>query len=102
MVDMRCQHAETLVSQILVNAQGAKSAPRIALLLRGEHAIASVTDAAVELDRTGDIRGARTVVGRATDTARIDQLRIVVEQAEVEDALIFGEERALIRQKGFF
>src|SRR5690606_35612794 len=57
--------------------------------------------AAVELERGGDVAGAAAVVGRSADAAGVEQLAEIRRRGVFEDALVLGEERALVADEGF-
>ncbi len=100
-IDVREQHADILLVELLGQARGAEETPGLAAFVRREHTIARAAEAAVEFDRSIDLARTVAVVRRATDTSRIDELTVVVEQTEIEDALILGEERTLVAEVSF-
>ena len=102
-VDAGHHRAEALGVAVATRAQRVEVAPDLVGFGRGEHAVVRRPQAAVELDRRGDVaRFAAVVVGRATDAAGVDQPVVGVERAErhVEVALVLGEERALVAEEG--
>jgi hypothetical protein len=100
-VDIGQHRAEVVRAERALQAQRAEPAAAIAALVGQERAVLGGADAAVELDRTGDVGRAAAVVRRRADATRVQQLAVVEQQAEVEEALVLGEERALVAEEGF-
>ncbi len=99
MIHARQQQPQALLTEIVHHARGAERAPGAAALVGGQHAVAGRAEAAVEFHRFGDVSRPIAVVGGPAHAARVDELAVVVEQAEIEDALALGEEWALVGEE---
>src|SRR3546814_14555924 len=71
MLDLGQHHADVLLLVVADQARGAERTAGIVALLGHEQSVLVAAQAAVELDRGGDVAGAAAIVGRAADAARV-------------------------------
>ena len=100
-LDLGREQAQVLLAEVAHQAQGAeRSADRFGFV-GGKHAVLGRAETAIQLERRGDVARAVAVIGRTADAARVEQLAEVGRRGEFEDALVLGEERALVADEGF-
>ena len=97
----RRHEPEVLLGEVAHHAQRAEGPADRLALVGGKHAVLGRTDAAVELERGGDVARSLAVVGGSAHAARVQQLAVVRGRGEFEQALVLGEERALVADEGF-
>jgi hypothetical protein len=99
-LDVGDEQAQILGIEVANQAQGGERPTDRVGFIGGEDAVLGCAEAAVQLERRDDVARTFTVIRRAANAARVEQLAVVGRSGELEDALVLREERPLVADEG--